>query len=123
VGGTNISAGMKTGRQDLQDNSRPGAFRMMVLMTDGIVNLPTGNTKKDKQAVIDEAYKCAEAKIPVVTIALGSGADAPLMQQVADITSGAAFVIPGGQPIADVREQLEEVFAQVAADRPLQLVK
>ena len=31
--------------------------------------------------------------------------------------------MPGGQPIADVQEQLEEVFAQVAADRLLKLVK
>jgi hypothetical protein len=46
-----------------------------------------------------------------------------LMQQVADITGGACFIVPGGQPIAQVQEQLEQVFVQVASDRPLRLVQ
>ena len=45
------------------------------------------------------------------------------MQQVADITGGAYFQIPGGQSVAQVKAQLEAVFAQVAADRPLKLVQ
>jgi Flp pilus assembly protein TadG len=123
VGGTNISAGMTKGRLELQNNSRVGAFRMMVLMTDGVVNMPTGNTNQDKQLVRDEAQLCAAAKIPIVTISVGAGADTALMQEVADITNGAAFVIPGGQTVAQIKAQLEDVFAQVAANRPLKLVK
>jgi Flp pilus assembly protein TadG len=121
--GTNISAGMTKGRVELQNNARPGAFKMMILMTDGVVNLPTGNTNTDKQKVLDEAELCAAAKIPVVTIALGAYADTDLMQEVADMTGGACFIVPGGQPIAQVKAQLEAVFAEVAADRPLQIVK
>ncbi|MBA4016365.1 MAG: hypothetical protein C0483_04180 [Pirellula sp.] len=123
TGGTNISAGMTKARIDLQNNARVGAKKMIVLMTDGVVNLPTGNTTLDKAAVINEANTCASAKIPVVTIALGAYADTALMQQVADITGGAAFIVPGGQPIAQVQAQLEAVFSQVAADRPLKLVQ
>ena len=123
VGGTNISAGMTKARVDLQANARFGAKKMIVLMTDGVVNMPTGNTTLDKAAVITEANLCASAKIPVVTISLGAYADTDLMQQVADITGGAAFVVPGGQPIAQVQTQLEQVFSQVAADRPLKLVQ
>ncbi len=122
-GGTNMSAGMTKGRADLQKNGRPNALRMMVLMTDGIVNLPTGNSTKDKQACIDEANLCAAAKIPVVTISVGALADVALMQQIADITGGAAFSVPGGQSVAAVKSQLEAVFAKVAKDRPLQLVQ
>lgn len=96
---------------------------MMVLMTDGVVNMPTGNSASDKQLVLDEANKASSDKIPVITIALGAYADTALMQQVADITGGAAFVVPGGQPIADVKQQLEDVFGQVAASRPLKLVE
>ena len=114
---------MTKARTELQSNARPGAKRLMLLMTDGVVNLPTGNTTKDKQAVIDEANLAAKAKIPIVTIALGAYADTALMKQVADITGGAAFVVPGGQPISKVKEQLEAVFAQVAASRPLKLVE
>ena len=63
------------------------------------------------------------AKIPVVTIALGAYADTALMQQVADITGGACFIVPGGQTIAQVEQQLQQVFVQVASDRPLKLVQ
>ena len=121
--GTNISAGMTKGRAELQAHARTGAFKMMVLMTDGVVNLPTGSSATDKQKVIDEANLCASAHIPIVTISVGALADTALMQQVADITGGAAFVVPGGQPIANVKSQLEQVFAQVAKDRPLKLVQ
>lgn len=123
IGGTNISAGMTKARVDLQNNARLGAKKMMLLMTDGVVNLPSGNSTSDKNAVLAEAQLAANAKIPIVTIALGAYADTALMQQVADITGGAAFIVPGGQPIAQVKAQLEAVFAQVAADRPLKLVQ
>lgn len=123
VGGTNISAGMNKARLELQNNARVGAAKLLVLMTDGMPTLPTGNPTTDKQLVVNEANACAAAKIPVVCISLGAAADTSLMQQVADITGGAHFVIPGGQTVDQVKAQLEEVFAQVAADRPLKLVK
>jgi Flp pilus assembly protein TadG len=123
IGGTNISAGMTKARVELMNNARGGAKKIMVLMTDGVVNMPTGNTTSDKAAVIAEANLAAAAKIPIVTIALGAYADTALMQQVADITGGSCFVVPGGQPIADVTTQLQAVFGQVAADRPLKLVQ
>jgi Mg-chelatase subunit ChlD len=123
VGGTNISAGMNRARLELQNNSRVGAAKLLILMTDGMPNLPTGNVTLDRNAVIAEANACSAAKIPVVCISLGSGADVSLMQEVASITGGANFVIPGGQTVNQVRAQLEQVFAQVAADRPLKLVK
>ncbi len=123
TGGTNISAGMTKARVQLQNNARLGAKKIMLLMTDGVVNLPSGNTTNDKAAVIAEANLAAAAKIPIVTISLGAYADTALMQQVADLTGGAAFVVAGGQPIANVQEQLELVFAQVAASRPLKLVE
>jgi Flp pilus assembly protein TadG len=123
TGATNISGGMTKGRIELEDNARIGAKRMMIVMTDGVVNLPTGNLQQDKDLVIAEAEACAEAGIPIVTISLGAYADTDLMQQVADTTGGAHFIIEGGQPISKVKKELEGVFAQVAADRPLQLVK
>ncbi|MBI5759752.1 MAG: hypothetical protein HZA46_14640, partial [Planctomycetales bacterium] len=38
---TNISAGMKVGRDELVANARPKSARVMVLMTDGLPNRPT----------------------------------------------------------------------------------
>jgi Mg-chelatase subunit ChlD len=120
VGNTNISAGMNKARLDLQNNGRTGALKMMVLMTDGLPNLPSSGASS---AVITEANLCAAAKIPVVCISLGSGADTSLLQQVSDITNGAHFIVEGGRPISEVQADLEAIFAQVAADRPLKLVQ
>jgi hypothetical protein len=39
------------------------------------------------------------------------------------MTGGTAFVVPGRQPIAEVKTQLDEVFGKAAADRPLQMVQ
>jgi Mg-chelatase subunit ChlD len=123
VGGTNISAGMTKGRLELQNNARTGAKKMMILMTDGEANMPTGNSTTDKNKCITEANLAASAKIPIITITVGADADSGLMQQIADITGGAYFQIAGGQSVAAVKSQLEAVFAQVAADRPLKLVQ
>ena len=119
---TNIYDGMKTGRLQLQNNARPGARRVMVLMTDGQANLP-GGTTTGKQKALEEAYAAAAARIPIIAIALGAEADDDLMQQIATITRGAYFKIPGGQSVAEYEEQLKEVFRMVAADRNLVLVQ
>jgi Flp pilus assembly protein TadG len=123
VGGTNISAGMTTGRLELVNNARVGAKKMMILMTDGEANMPTGNSTTDKALCITEANLAAAANIPIVTITVGADADTALMQSIADVTGGAYFQIPGGQSTAAVKSQLEAVFGQVAADRPLKLVQ
>ncbi len=119
---TNIYDGMKAGRLELQNNARAGARRVMVLMTDGQANLPSNETV-GKQKALEEAYAAAAARIPIITIALGTDADDSLMQQIADITRGAYFKIPGGQSVAEYEEQLKEVFRMVAADRNLVLVQ
>jgi Flp pilus assembly protein TadG len=119
---TNIGAGMSSARQELVNNARPGAFRMMVLMTDGQPNRPT-NESQGQALVNSQSALCAAARIPIVTISLGGGADADLMQNVADTTRGAHFNIPGGQTASEYEEQLIEVFGQVAATRPLKLVQ
>lgn len=118
---TNISAGMKIARDELTANSRLRAFRLMVLMTDGMANLP-GNSTTARSAVITEANSAAAAKIKILTISLGAGADTALMQQVADITGGIHFNCPGGSSIAALQAQLQDAFRQIASSRPLKLV-
>jgi Flp pilus assembly protein TadG len=116
--GTNISAGMKVARDEIVARARPRAFRMMVVMTDGLPNEPSNAS----QCVIDEAYAAKANKIKILTISLGVGADTSLMQQVADITGGVHFNVPGGASIDTVRAQLQEVFRRIASSRPLRLV-
>jgi hypothetical protein len=119
---TNIGAGMQKARLELQNNGRIGAQKIMILMTDGIANKPT-NTTTAKAFVRQEAALAAAAKIPIVTISLGAGADVPLMQEVANTTGGAHFNVPGGQSVDEVEEDLKDVFRSVADDRPLKLVQ
>jgi hypothetical protein len=119
---TNIYDGMRTARLELENNARRGARRMMVLMTDGQANRPSP-ANRAKSLVLDEARAAASAGIPVFTIALGAGADTNLMKQVADITQGQYFEIPGGQSVADYEEQLKEAFRSIAAKRAVQLVQ
>ena len=45
------------------------------------------------------------------------------MQQIADITEGAHFNVPGGESVTDYEDGLLGVFRQIADDRPLTLVK
>lgn len=119
--GTNISAGMKIGRDELVAHSRPRAARLMVLMTDGIPNEP-GSTSTATAAVITEANAAKTDKIKILTISLGASADKALMQQVADITGGEHFNVPGGSSIAAVQDQLEIVFRKIANSRTLRLI-
>ena len=118
---TNISAGMTVARQEIEARARLRTFRTMVLMTDGQANLP-GTSTQAKAAVITEANLAAASKIKILTISLGVDADTSLMQQVADITGGLHFIIPGNQTAASMKTQLENAFRQIASTRPLKLV-
>jgi hypothetical protein len=119
---TNIGAGLRTSRIELQQHARAGAFRMIVLMTDGIANRPVDEATA-RSFLLDEAQLCADAKLPVVTISMGAGADVGIMQRVADITGGKHFNIPGGQTGAEYEEDLKDVFEEIAKIRALRLVQ
>lgn len=122
---TNIGAGMEAARTELTTNGRPGALKMMVLMTDGNSNWINGgyNEAGANQYVYDEAAAAAAAKIPIVTISLGASADTTIMADVAQTTNGTHFNVPGGQAVSDYAEQLKDVFEELANDRPLKLVQ
>lgn len=122
---TNIGAGMTTAREELDARGRPGALKMIVLMTDGVANYINGgvNQHAARNYVLSEAHLAAASGYPIVTISLGAGADVPLMEEVAEITKGATFNVPGGRPAEEYAEELAEVFKKIAKHRPLKLVK
>ncbi|MCG8585119.1 MAG: hypothetical protein MI757_10440, partial [Pirellulales bacterium] len=91
--------------------------------TDGEANAPYSSTSASKQYVKDQAEVAAGMRVPIVTISLGAGADKELMDDVAEMTSGIHFNIPGGQSVAEYEEDLKDVFREIAADRPLKLVQ
>lgn len=122
VGGTNISGGMLQGRVELQTNARNRAERLMIVMTDGQANLP-GNSNSARQTVLSEARVAANLGIKIVTVTVGIDADTALMQEVAGMTGGECFIVPGDESVDQVQAQLVEVFRRIAASRPLKLVK
>jgi Mg-chelatase subunit ChlD len=119
---TNIGAGIRVGREELVANGRAGVVKVLVLMTDGIANRPT-NESIARNYAIEQASLTATAEIPIVTISVGLGADIELMDEIAQITGGVHFNVPGDQTVAEVEEDLEDVFREVAANRPLKLVQ
>lgn len=122
TGQTNIGAGIHVARQELDANGRKGTLKTIVLLTDGQANRP-GSMANARQYVITQAYEAADASYPIAAISLGANADHALMQEVADITQGVAFAVPGGSSVADYEEPLREVFRHIAAERPLRLVR
>ena len=121
---TNIGAGMHVAREQLEAEGRQGALKMIVLLTDGNANWVNGqyNSTLADEYVIDEAHLAADKGFPIVTISLGAGADTSLMQEVAEISDGNHFVVPGGQTVEEYSEELLEVFRVIAGARPVQLV-
>jgi hypothetical protein len=121
---TNIGAGICVAREQLDANARTGAFKMIVLMTDGQANTSSEAGLNGPQYAISQAQQAAANGYPIVTISLGNGADTSLMQQIANLSEGAHFNIPGiGSGVTDYREGLLETFRNIANDRPLLLVK
>ena len=116
---TNIGGGLKVAREELENNGRQDAYRVIVLMTDGVANRPSGYAE---QWAIDQANLCKTSKVKIMAIALGLGADEDLMEELATITGGKHFVVPGGGTIAEYEAQLMQVFQEIAADRPLKLL-
>ncbi|MCG8585120.1 MAG: VWA domain-containing protein [Pirellulales bacterium] len=119
---TNIGDGLQTAITELQNNARTGSFKMIVVMTDGVANRPTSTSVATAHAIA-KANVAAAAGIPVVTISLGASADTATMQTIADNTGGVHFNIPGGQPVADYEDDLEDAFREIAGSVPLKLVQ
>jgi Mg-chelatase subunit ChlD len=123
---TNIAAGMAAARNELRTHGRTIAQRLIVLLSDGhanwVDNSHTANEATAKSNALDEARLTAQDGVQILTISLGTDADLDLMQQIANLTGGSHFVIPGGHAVSEYRDQLLAVFAQIALQRPLKLV-
>ena len=127
-GWTNIAAGLKNARQELEQNGRNGASKIIVLMTDGVANWIGGTEggyapEQARQEVLTEAQQCRDLQFPVVTISLGSRADLDLMEKVAEISGGVHYSIPGGVPVETYADDLIDTFQEIATARPLKLVQ
>jgi Mg-chelatase subunit ChlD len=117
-GYTNMGEGMMLAREDLREHGRPNALQLMILMTDGIANRPYN--RHPKSYVRDEAKLAAQQGIPIVAISFGKGADKRTMKEAARISGGVHYHVVGNPKKQE--EKLRDVFLEVAAWRPPQLV-
>jgi hypothetical protein len=117
---TNLAGGIATALTELRTHGRNGALQLIVLLSDGYTNYPDDRTANS--AALAQAQQAANNNIPILTISLGADADTDLMQQIADMTKGVSFVIPGGHSVDEYKDQLNAIFAQIAQRRPLRLV-
>jgi hypothetical protein len=122
---TNIGGGLHSAIDELAQNGREGAFKMIVLLADGGANFVGGahDTVAARDYVISEATRAYGLKLKVMTISLGLGADTALMQNVADIGDGLHFNVPGGGTVEEMRDDLIDAFREIARNRPVMLVE
>lgn len=123
--------------------SRYGARPTIILMTDGQTNqkpgswsLPTGfnwaewtdydgdgsanysTTDANKKYAFWEATEAIKRGITIHTIALGAEADRELIKAIAFAGGGVFFDVPAHSTIAEMEEQLNAAFSQIAAKVP-----
>jgi Mg-chelatase subunit ChlD len=119
---TNIGAGIEMGVEELETRGRGGTAKLIVLLSDGIANRPH-NEHWGRWEALRQAGRAADGGYRIVTISLGIHADHDLMAEIAAITEGVHFVIPGDGSVEDVEDDLIEVFTKIVGYRPLELVR
>ncbi|MFT3786362.1 MAG: VWA domain-containing protein [Tepidisphaeraceae bacterium] len=117
-GATNISEGLQRGIDELQLHSRPGAAKIILLLTDGLANRPT--TGDPIQLTKDQALCAAANDITIYTVAFGNDADQTLMKWIADNTGGTFHPVPSGWTQTS---DLQSAFHDAAVAQSTRLVK
>ena len=118
---TNIGAGIREARLELEANGRSNAQHYIVLMTDGIANESSTSASPFDYA-LNEADAAAASGIRIISISLGAQGDDYLMEEIADRTSGEFFDVPGGQTVEQYSQQLEDIFKGIANQKALKLI-
>jgi Ca-activated chloride channel family protein len=76
----------------LQRSYAPQRINIVVLLTDGINDDPTGGIDKAELLRRLKAEQQKDRPVRIITIAYGANADARSLKQIADVTGGLAFV-------------------------------
>ncbi|MDX1969957.1 MAG: vWA domain-containing protein, partial [Planctomycetaceae bacterium] len=148
---TNMSGGLKSGIELLDDHKRDGSRPAIILMTDGNSNtlddgetgtLPSGwswdslfdydgngssdysTSSTQKMAVLKYVKDAVDKGYTVHAISVGNDADRDLLEAVAWLGNGYWVDVPGGMSASDMEEELREAFVKIAsAVPPARLVK
>jgi Flp pilus assembly protein TadG len=117
-GWTNIGDGMSIARTHLISTGRTNAKKIIVLLTDGLANRPSG--VNPVQYVRNEAAYAVSQNIPIISISFGADADQSLMAEVAEITRSLHFHVENDTAVQS--QEIINVFRRVATNRNLSLV-
>ncbi|MCB0354690.1 MAG: VWA domain-containing protein [Bdellovibrionales bacterium] len=108
---TNILAGIKRAREMLEENPKPGARKVIILLSDGKMD-PNPNRKDVDAPSLSAAllhYQIPEIRAlgaRVHTLAFSDQADQELLKQIAQASQGVNFFAP-------TAEQIHEAFAEL----------
>ncbi|MFH1922691.1 MAG: vWA domain-containing protein, partial [Planctomycetota bacterium] len=118
--GTGAAIGDAAHYLEYSAETRDDVAKVIVLMSDGHANKPSGNGPGYARAM---ARYAAGLDVTIYTISLGNDADLNLMQDIAEITGGNHFDATGSG-WGTLTHQLTEAFKQAAADiKRVHLVK
>lgn len=117
---TNIGDGIRRGRESLTGSyARPGAKKVMIVLTDGLANEP-GTEAQARQFALAQARLAADQDITIHSISFTSLADQALMAEVAKIGNGVHFHV-NSYDIAQYSRDLKRVLLTISSMRPLVL--
>jgi Mg-chelatase subunit ChlD len=103
-GGTRIDRGLDAAIDEVEQNGKSGNEKVIVLLSDGV-----NNQVWQDDDTIDAANRAARQNITIYTVGLGSGADRPLLENVASKTGGEFYEVSNASG-------LEQRFAKIAGD-------
>lgn len=142
---TNMSGGLKSAINLIDNHKRVGSRPCIILMTDGNSNtldpgengtLPSGwnwnvlfdynndgvadYTTNDVQrrAVLKYVKQAVDKGYTVHAISVGADADRNLLKAVAHLGKGYWVDVPGGMSVSDVEDQMKAAFIKIAAAVP-----
>ena len=118
LGSTNIAAGIDEGVAIVTDPARrrPFAEPTLIVLTDGVANVPNVPQAAINTRAAAQAGKDAFPRLVIHTITFSDAANQTLMQEVATIGGGSHFHAP-------TAERLEEIFEEIALTLPVVLTE
>ncbi|MGH8487432.1 MAG: FHA domain-containing protein [Gammaproteobacteria bacterium] len=122
---TNIPAAVARAIRELNLNGRPEAARSIVLLTDGVVD--TGTKAQDREVThwlrVQLVNNAASTGVKIFTVALGTGSDSQLLQELSQRTGGRYFWARQPEDLAGIYAQLSDAFfAPAVSQGPLERV-
>ncbi|MBU4360730.1 lamin tail domain-containing protein, partial [Patescibacteria group bacterium] len=106
-GATNIGDAIARATQELETNNNSQAVKVIILLTDGIANMPSGVGDPEDYALA-KAQDAADENYKIFTVGLGSNNDIheKILRDIADITSANYHHAPNGSNLKDIYDEI-----------------